>query len=386
MCLTFNTSVLSLDASSFPLPTPLVPSAWEEKERICLLARESEERRGKRIRAEHPHTPADVLDQLAADARDDDLLAVALATHPNVRPQTVLQLLKRDSPDWIGSYHTPAFRAFCQNPVTPFLPLEVPGIWNTLSASLCLRLLREPDLPLLAVHAFRQNSDPIVAGEATLHIALAGPLPTGREGEQSITAFWQAACLTQSETCWEYCPDDWKIQLAKLGLIPYWAAGIGLDGDGVNNPPHLVKKFPSRRQCDYGPPPNSCDELVWEMNRTVRLLPSLAQLAALLHSCYAPHCVHWSEYGGRRFRIEWRSDDIYGCCLYRRRGRTEWMARFYDALRLPLTDDPFSSDAWKRSPLDLMHYSAQDGNRWVRWAAQTRLQAPGYQFTWHEGN
>ena len=64
----------------------------------------------------------------------------------------------------------------------------------------------------------------------------------------------------------------------------------------------------------------------------------------------------------------------------------EWMARFYAALHLPLTNTAFAGDTWNRSPLDLLEHLAHDGNRLVRWAAQTRLAAPDFAFTWHEEN
>ena len=70
----------------------------------------------------------------------------------------------------------------------------------------------------------------------------------------------------------------------------------------------------------------------------------------------------------------------------------DWQSRLLTALWLPLSAYPFPAkdkegydfELWNRSPLDLMHHLAHDGNRLVRWAAQTRLADPDFVFTWHE--
>ena len=68
-----------------------------------------------------------------------------------------------------------------------------------------------------------------------------------------------------------------------------------------------------------------------------------------------------------------------------------WERRLYAALHLPLISEPFLQipdydriylKQWNRSPLDLLQYLARDGNRLVRWAAQTRLDDPDFVFTW----
>lgn len=59
-----------------------------------------------------------------------------------------------------------------------------------------------------------------------------------------------------------------------------------------------------------------------------------------------------------------------------------WVYSLIAALYLPLTNTPL--DELGRSPLDLMHHLAHDGNRFVRWAAQTRLADPDFVFTWQE--
>ena len=68
-----------------------------------------------------------------------------------------------------------------------------------------------------------------------------------------------------------------------------------------------------------------------------------------------------------------------------------WERRLYAALHLPLTGEPFLQipdydriylKQWNRSPLDLLQYLARDGNRLVRWAAQTRLDDPDFVFSW----
>ena len=66
-----------------------------------------------------------------------------------------------------------------------------------------------------------------------------------------------------------------------------------------------------------------------------------------------------------------------------------WERRLYAALHLPFSRDPLPlipgydkafQEQWSRSPLDLLQYLAHDGNRLVRWAAQTRLADPSFVF------
>ena len=63
---------------------------------------------------------------------------------------------------------------------------------------------------------------------------------------------------------------------------------------------------------------------------------------------------------------------------------TDWVYCLIAALHLPLSDIPLKSDTWGRSALDLMHHFSRHGNRFVRWAAQTRLADPDFVFTWQE--
>ena len=63
---------------------------------------------------------------------------------------------------------------------------------------------------------------------------------------------------------------------------------------------------------------------------------------------------------------------------------TAWTYSLIAALHLPLTGTPLARAKYQRSALDLIRHLSQHGNRFVRWAAQTRLADPDFVFTWQE--
>ncbi len=62
----------------------------------------------------------------------------------------------------------------------------------------------------------------------------------------------------------------------------------------------------------------------------------------------------------------------------------QWIWRLHSALKMPLSNKQFRNDVWERCALDFVHSLSRDGNRLVRWAAQTRLADPDFVFTWDE--
>ena len=94
----------------------------------------------------------------------------------------------------------------------------------------------------------------------------------------------------------------------------------------------------------------------------------------------------YAEYSVMPFSINLRRPSGLDLLYKHLMGNSYWLHHLNAAFLLPLSDTPFSSDPWNRSPLDLMHHLAHNGNRLVRWAAQTRLADPGFVFTWHEDN
>ena len=61
-----------------------------------------------------------------------------------------------------------------------------------------------------------------------------------------------------------------------------------------------------------------------------------------------------------------------------------WIERAEAALKLSPATGSIYNDPRKRSPLMLLQHLAYDGNRLVRWAAQTRLADPNFKFTWQD--
>ncbi len=267
-------------------------TVWEAKERASLLALETDEWREKRRTAEDPNTTADVLDLLCSAAEDfahENLLSeyyyneVCLVTnavlaHPNTPPRSILSIFSEIFLD--------SNRAFCNNPMTPFLVLEIPDFWVRLDLDVAENLLREEGLPPVAVSVFSGSSE-AVSKSARLHIATAGEIQSQYEGIKALLAYGFPQFMAK-----HHLPTD-------LGNL--------------------------------------------RVNGT---------------------SYHW------------------------------WL-RLYAALHLPLTGEPIpksghvaesDQEQWGRSPLDLLHHLAHDGNRLVRWAAQTRLADPNFVFTWHDDN
>lgn len=67
------------------------------------------------------------------------------------------------------------------------------------------------------------------------------------------------------------------------------------------------------------------------------------------------------------------------------RGQSDGFAsRLSAALFLSTKPAPLNRDPANRTSRDLLRHLARDGNRLVRWAAQTRLRDPGFVFAWND--
>lgn len=339
-------------------------TVWEAKARTAQIACETKEWRQKRLIAENPNTTADALLMLARSvvarnhSTDVTLLYEALLTHSNLRPDCIVPLLKSFA--WHRRSHSSVFAAFCRNPLVPFLSLELPTFWRDIPSDVCLKLLVEGQLSPVALAAFKNCVEGAVAQEAHLHIAATGELPLGRDGEKALTNYWKTDCAKNPNFAHNDCPSAWRFQLAKLGIAPYWAAELpGPRRASAKKATTQTSTLPYRRYLRYGIPPVDSEELV-EFVRTEQSVPAFARFTAIPCGAYP---------------IGY---------LYAQSLLPDGLARLHAALRLPLTEAPFSNDPWRRSPNDLMNYLAHDGNRFVRWAAQTRLADPDFAFTWHE--
>ncbi len=343
-------------------PRPL--TTWEQKERDGLLALETDAWRQKRLIAEDPNTTADVLEKFGFDVDaifhdpdvDNDakllrnlahisLLGEAVVAHPNTSPQTLTSLLNLQLPLTL--------RAFLQNPIVPFLCFETVDFWQEINLSACLEILSLDNVPRCVAMALTlQGQTAGIVQSARFHVGVAGELRTVEEGEKALTDFWKSFCATESQRPeWQRSTRKWHEKLVAMRLAPAWALGVSPFTGAID--PSTTIDAPTAQEM--------LQVIVVGYNDT-----PFIHFLANLYSAFDLETLH-----------EWGASIGYG-----RRG---WQERLKAALRLPLSDAPFVGDIDNRSPLDLMHYLAQDGNRLVRWAAQTRLADPNFVFTWHEG-
>ena len=371
-----------------PIRTAL--TAWQQKERDGLLALETAQWREKRMVAEDPDTTADVLACLlqaveVAVQREGftgfaifyPLIADAVAVHPNLSPEIILKYW------WLT-----VSSAFCQNPIAPFLGLEVPDFWARLPARARFRLsaiLAEETLPSSIAQMLTHHSDIWLAQEAGLHISLAGEITTRAEGLTALTNYWREFCrapklynifqvMSETGMAKETRRDvaEWHAELVRFGLAPAWAAPLEpfqkrhILRKSLSSPGFLLWHLLSRHTCS----PQSHRSFVANCARRWVLAAvtdsrgeagEFAEFAAMLHNTLVPGVLQYCS------------------------SNRDWWERLNAAFRLPLSNVPFSRDKWNRSPLDLLHHLSHDGNRFVRWAAQTRLADPDFVFTWDDG-
>ncbi len=366
---------------------PAAPSAdtltvWEAKERAGLLALETDGWRERRLIAEDPNTTAEGLARLIGEVeaivvntpytpKDPfQLTANALSVHPNTSPEQILKHY------WLA-VGTP----LCHNPIAPFLCLEVPDFWGRLPERASARLLADEALPYSASLAFTHHPNEQISQEARLHVSLTGEISSRGEGLSKVTDYWREFCrnpkphrslggMKYSRIGERDAILEWHYELVRLGFAPTWAAPSEpfqrqhvLRKSLCNPVFHLLLGmtlwdiFTRQGRISFR---EFVRQLILEAI-DCRDAGLFAEFVALLHGVYKPG-------------IQW--------CIE----RENWWDRLRAALSLPLSDQPFKSDDWSRSPLDLLHHLARDGNRLVRWAAQTRLADPDFTFTWHEGN
>ena len=162
------------------------------------------------------------------------------ARHPNTPPELLVSL--------IAEYAD----AFCQNPVAPFLPLEIPDFAARVR-NVRAHLLREQYVPLsllaaIAEHAKTESAEQNSSTDL-LHVALYGEVQGEVEGETKVTSCWYehiASYVARLEKPQEDTRQGrfrrWRdnsiVQpngdMVELGLAPQW----------VNKPPLFVDPRP----------------------------------------------------------------------------------------------------------------------------------------------
>ncbi len=363
------------------------------------------------------------------------LLAEAIAAHPNVPPQRLLSLLLLPAP---FALFCP--RGLCRNPIAPVLQLETPDFWGRLThieRSCSEAVLREATVPLSANIAMSQSGVQSVVQSALLHVNSAGELTTPAEGTVALTQFWQAFCVEESRVPrldtkrfegWE-----WYTEIVEYSLAPRWALGEGvpmprnwpktpLSWDRSRFPPHKQARaerierawspetqpdvliqlarepeskgsaFVRRLVCRH---PNAPPEI--QAHARYGFLASVEHGVFFDHFDYPRSAAYPNGLPYNRTAFVALVANLHGAfrlsTLCEKGQSSEWMERLNTALALTLSDAPFAGEderglpieLWNRSPLDLLQHLACDGNRFVRWAAQTRLADPDFVFTWYEG-
>ena len=221
-------------------------TAWERKLREHRLKNEPRQIRAWREEAENPKTTGERLTYLYRQLSDykinqegnPTIAKEALARHPTTPPDVLLKLIEDSNMLFSGEYTG----AFCENPVAPFLLLEMPDFVSRLNISYLLREESVP-LPLLRSAAAQTKSNQgRYENEMGLHIALAGEIQTVSEGEAQIKAFWQNRIAYDAARLDEAVEDvgerrrrhkelnailQINADMVELGLAPAW----------VNEPP-----------------------------------------------------------------------------------------------------------------------------------------------------
>ena len=417
-------------------PTEL--TEWEARERAGHLAHETADEKVQRAIAKNPDTLGETLEQLAYTVDDDVLdylgekrgrtclLAEAVTAHPNTPVRSLGGLLFLPYP------FTPfSVRGFCRNPIAPLVALELPDFWERkYTSDLAEKVLASPTAPRVLVSQLAQNPDKVIAEVARLHVALAGKVQTQAEGEKALTDFWRAFCVEESRKPnpegLRFLGQEWHEEMVELKLAPTWTLGDSLPRPFTLPPKPYFTDTPTTkrltpeskekllRSVRSTTPP---DELVALARETGDLESVLVRRLVCRHKNAPPGIRAHARQGfiasagdafalggqfgyGPRVRIVQTGSkapynhaafvkfvvNLHGAfpsdVLYKNAQSSQWMERLNAALGLPMTDAPFDADPWNRSPRMLVNHLARDGNRFVRWAAQTRLDTPDFVFTW----
>ena len=337
------------------LPTRTALTAWEQKERDGLLALETAEWREKRAVASDPNTTNAALVGLVAHCEkalndmDSDigslvLLVESLAANPNLSPNGLLKLFHCTTDAWVLTQCVQGFR---RNPIAPLLILEMPDFWQRVPDSwqrngLCRVLLREETLFKQAVVSLMQCDQASVAKTAALHVSVAGELSAPAEGRTALSRYWRTV---RDEEKTIYSKGTWKEKMA-------WAQARWKKG-------RSRPKFARRAV------------LALEVEEFFGLRSPYVQFASAARRGFR----------NRRGLLGWARYSVYD-----KGTLPDWTERLGVVFCLSLSEEPFPGVYlhWNRSPLDLLHHLSHDGNRFVRWAAQTRLADPDFVFTWDE--
>ena len=413
-------------------------TGWQERQWAALLAAETPEWWDKRYLAQDSNTTADVLERFIDDIYnaygDNDrvakvqicLLAEEVAAHPNIPPNRLRLLLNLPAP---FAYFCP--RGFCRNPIAAHLFTETPDFWETLvrlERTSGEAVVREASLPAVVAAELTKSKEPDVSDAARLHRSLAGEIATKAEGIAAITSFWKEFCRTQSRlTSGESersVGQVWHAEMVEIALAPPWALG-----ETMPISPRLPPSSGAYREWRQGIGRRSIRErllLASSPKTSSEVLVSLAKESGDAVSPYvrrlvcrhlnAPldivtHARHGFVATAAKLLTRFyyfqdatlndkhlfnRTDFVKFVAnlhrslnlstLYDMGQSAVTMERLSATLAMPLGTSPFPDDPWNRSPLLLLQHLSHDGNRLVRWAAQTRLADPAFAFTWDDSD
>ncbi len=169
-------------------------------------------------------TPATDLETAAASVlptvfreSGSDFVLEAVAMHPNAPPNLLAQIVER----WPN-----AARAFCENPIAPFLLLETPDFLALLDEEAQLALLREADCPPVLVRLITLGGaakSEAVQTAAHLHIAVAGEATETGEWEDQLRDYFKNRCAEDMES--DGYAREQNADLVEMGFAPAWANG-----------------------------------------------------------------------------------------------------------------------------------------------------------------
>ena len=137
----------------------------------------------------------------------------AVACHPNAPPVLLMSLVEQHA------------RAFCENPIAPFIIWEQPDFTDNLGFAEQLALLQQETDPLHLVqkrasgHEGDAYLDGLVRDAARQHILFAGELGAD-DWEHALCGYWKADCADAEEV-----QRQWNIEVAEAGFVPSWAKG-----------------------------------------------------------------------------------------------------------------------------------------------------------------
>ena len=343
---------------------------WQRSRYDRILAEETPEWREKRRVAEDPDATSDVLVRIADEALERTNAKYqpnpqswrtcdALAAHPNLPLVWLVNVVNE-----ISFF---SIEGFSRNPLLPLLCLEMPDFWDKLWDETCGTLLAYDTLPLPIVQGLARHSNPAVAQITSLHILMEGEIKTSQEGNAALNDFWRTYCRNPPtpKGQWVRFPAfEWHAECVRLGLAPSWAAPEPCSNRRLTN------------------------AVLWNEIRGWSHLKILRRMTRPSPAQYIEQAF-LIEAGRAGFEqvnefIEFvaaKNGTFWGWHFLDSKGGGTWFHRLNAALCVPVSDAPLLYDR-AASQRDLLEQLARDGNRLVRWAAQTRLDDPDFVFTW----